>query len=110
MFHYNSSAALFRNGLLAPFKIGATWALFAVLFFTSTAPLLAAQGIFTLQVGSPPAPAVPLVNHGDTWLYHKGTNAPQAGWTNILDASLDGTWASGTGGFGYGDPGIVGEV
>ncbi len=45
----------------------------------------------------------PLVNHGDIWRYHKGTNAPQAGWRTIADASLDVTWASGTGGFGYAD-------
>ena len=54
--------------------------------------------------------AVPLVNHGDTWRYHKGTNAPQAGWQTISNASLDATWATGPGGFGYGDAGIVGEA
>src|SRR6266566_3726675 len=62
-----------------------------------------AQGIFTLQVGSPPSPPTPLVSHGDLWRYHKGTNAPQAGWRTIADASLDFTWASGNGGVGYAD-------
>ena len=46
---------------------------------------------------------VPLVNHGDTWRYRLGTNAAQAGWQTIADASLDGTWLSGPGGIGYGD-------
>lgn len=45
-----------------------------------------------------------LVNAGDAWRYHKGTNAPQAGWQTIPDASLNGQWASpAPGGFGYGD-------
>ena len=68
-------------------------------FATSTC----GQGIFTLQVGSPPSPPTPLVNHGDLWRYHKGTNAAQAGWRTIADASLDLTWASGNGGVGYAD-------
>src|SRR5256885_18574 len=46
---------------------------------------------------------VPLVNHGDSWRFHKGTNAPQTGWKTIADASLDSTWASGNGGIGYAD-------
>src|SRR5205814_9567347 len=62
-----------------------------------------AQEVFTLQIGAPPPPPTPLVNHGDTWRYHKGTNAPQAGWKTISDGSLDGTWASGNGGLGYAD-------
>ncbi|MEY2408929.1 MAG: hypothetical protein QOF48_1599, partial [Verrucomicrobiota bacterium] len=45
----------------------------------------------------------PLVNHQDVWRYHKGTNAPQAGWKTLADASLDATWGTGTGGFGYAD-------
>src|SRR5438128_1138710 len=61
------------------------------------------QGIFTLQVGSPPSPPTTLVSHGDLWRYHKGTNAPQAGWQTVADASLDITWASGNGGIGYAD-------
>src|SRR5207249_662379 len=62
-----------------------------------------AQDTFTLQVGAPPAPPTPLVNHADTWRYHKGTNAPQAGWQSIADSALDATWASGNGGIGYAD-------
>jgi len=54
--------------------------------------------------------AIPLVNHTDTWNVHKGTNAPQASWQSIPDASLNGTWFSAVGGFGYGDAGIVGET
>ena len=62
-----------------------------------------AQGTFTVQVGAPPAPPTPVVQHTDTWRFHKGTNAPQAGWQTIADASLDGTWGSGPGGIGYAD-------
>ena len=42
-----------------------------------------------------------MVRHSDIWRWHKGTNAPQPGWTNIIDANLDATWGSGPGGFGY---------
>ncbi|MFM1767518.1 MAG: Inner spore coat protein [Verrucomicrobiota bacterium] len=45
----------------------------------------------------------PLVSRGDTWRYHKGTNAPQADWKTTPNASLNADWASGPGGFGYGD-------
>ncbi|HEX2973781.1 MAG TPA: metallophosphoesterase, partial [Tepidisphaeraceae bacterium] len=45
----------------------------------------------------------PIVSHGDTWLYRKGTNAPQSDWKTVDDASLDATWASGPGGFGFAD-------
>jgi hypothetical protein len=44
-----------------------------------------------------------LVNHGDTWHYHKGTNEPQADWSTAADASLDPSWLTGPGGFGFGD-------
>jgi parallel beta-helix repeat protein len=44
-----------------------------------------------------------LVRFDDTWSYHKGTNAPQAGWMTIDDEDLDATWATGPGGFGFGD-------
>ena len=47
--------------------------------------------------------ATPLVNHGDSWRYHKGTNAPQASWKTLAEASLDATWAAGNGGLGYSD-------
>src|SRR5436190_11175301 len=56
---------------------------------------------FTVQIGSPPPPPNVLVNHTNVWRFHKGTNAPQAGWTNITDVNLDSTWGSGPGGFGY---------
>src|ERR1051325_10528824 len=58
--------------------------------------------LFTL-VASAGFADTPLVNHGDSWRYHKGTNAPQTGWKTIADASLDSTWASGNGGIGYAD-------
>ena len=67
-------------------------------------------GVLTVQIGPPPTPPIPLVNHGDTWHFHKGTNAPQTNWQTIPDAVLDGTWATAPGGFGYGDAGIVGEA
>ena len=57
----------------------------------------------TVQIGSaaPPPVPVPLVNHGDTWYYHKGTNAPVVGWQTAADASLGGQWLTGPGGIGY---------
>jgi len=60
----------------------------------------AAQNL-TVQVGTPPAPPTPLVNHGDSWRYHKGTNAPVVGWQTNADASLGVQWPSGPGGIGY---------
>ena len=66
---------------------------------------------FTLQIGSAPLPPAALVNHGDTWRYRPArTNAPQADWRSDADAALDGTWLSAPGGFGFGDPTIVGEA
>lgn len=62
-----------------------------------------AQGELTVQIGAPPLPPTPLVRHGDTWRFHKGISAPQSNWQSIMDASLDGTWGSGAGGFGYAD-------
>src|SRR5437660_516648 len=62
-----------------------------------------AQGTLTVQVGGAPSPPTTLVNHGDLWRFHKGTNAPQPGWRTLADASLDLTWASGNGGVGYAD-------
>ena len=47
------------------------------------------------------AAPVPLVNHGDAWRYHKGTNSPASDWKTVADASLDATWLSGNGGFGF---------
>ena len=49
------------------------------------------------------AAPVPLVNRGDTWRYHKGTNAAQVDWKDALDEALNLDWASGPGGFGYAD-------
>lgn len=45
----------------------------------------------------------PLVDRADTWRYRKGTSAPQTNWASVSDASLDASWLSGPGGFGYGD-------
>jgi hypothetical protein len=63
--------------------------------------------IFCLLGGLFSAPAqTSLVNHGDSWRYRKGTSAngaPQANWKTVSDASLDGTWLTGVGGFGYAD-------
>ena len=77
-----------------------------VCLLSGSARLGAQGGVFTVQVGTAP----PLVGHGDTWYYHKGTNAPQADWQTTDDEILDSTWAVGPGGFGFGDPGIVGEA
>jgi hypothetical protein len=75
---------------------------------------LAGEGrgqVFTVQVGAPPAPSAPLINHSDTWHYRPGlNNAPQGDWTTADDTALDGTWTAAPGGFGYGDAGIVGEA
>ena len=59
--------------------------------------------LLTVQVGAPPPAPTPLVNHGDNWSYRKGNSAPQADWKTSADASLDGTWLTGPGGFGFGD-------
>lgn len=61
----------------------------------------AQTGIFNVQIGALPGGPVPLVQHADTWRYHKGTTAPQAGWRTAPDAALDGTWTAAPGGFGY---------
>jgi hypothetical protein len=45
----------------------------------------------------------PLVSRGDLWWVHKGTNAPQTGWTNLADAALNGQWFQAPGGFGFAD-------
>ena len=58
---------------------------------------------FTLQVGSAPLPPMPLVSHGESWRYRFGTNAPQTDWKTTANASLDATWQTGPGGFGYDD-------
>src|SRR5262252_7286899 len=47
------------------------------------------------------AATIPLVNHGDTWRWHKGNTPLQTNWKTVGDASLDGTWLTGAGGFGY---------
>jgi len=71
----------------------------------------AAAQTFTLQIGAAPLPPTPLVSHGEMWRYRPArTNAPQVDWRSADNAALDGTWLSGPGGFGYGDPGIVGEA
>ena len=76
--------------------------------------LLQAQSL-TVTIGDPPAPpgvqsTNVLVGHGEFWGWRRGTNEPQADWRTAADASLDATWLQAAGGFGYGDPGIVGEA
>jgi hypothetical protein len=66
-----------------------------------------AADTLTVQVGAPPSPPTPLVSHNNTWFFHKGTNAPQANWQTISDATLNADWGSGPGGFGYGDNAIT---
>ena len=66
--------------------------------------LFALAVLFSLFIGAvAPAAPVPLVNHGDTWRYRLGTNAPQVDWQTTSDATLDASWLSGPGGIGYGD-------
>jgi hypothetical protein len=78
-------------------------------FLTIAAALPAAAQNFSFQIGSAAVPPTPLVQHNNSWNYHKGTNAPQANWQSIPDGSLNATWATGNGGFGYGDAGITNE-
>src|SRR4051812_5571737 len=83
-------------------------ALFGLVF--SAIPAFS-QGNLTVSVGSGGvATPTPLVSHGETWRFRKGTNEPASTWQTDTDASLDSSWLSGPGGFGYGDPGIVGEA
>jgi hypothetical protein len=72
-----------------------------VLALSGFVSLFASAQVLTVQVGAPSAPHIPLVEHTNTWHWHKGTNAPTAGWRSNSDASLDDTWGSGPGGFGY---------
>jgi len=58
---------------------------------------------FTIIPLSTLAADVPLVNRGDTWRYNKGSSPYQANWKTVADGGLGASWASGTGGFGYGD-------
>jgi hypothetical protein len=44
-----------------------------------------------------------LVSHSDVWRYRKDTTALPAGWKTVTDASLNATWLTGAGGFGYAD-------
>lgn len=73
-------------------------------------PAHAQSGALTVQIGTPPPSPVTVVSRGDTWRYRRGTNEPQVDWRTAGNASLDATWLSGPGGFGYGDPGIQGEA
>ena len=71
-------------------------------------PLAAAfaEGIFTVNIGDSGGGApvtTPLVQHSNDWRYRFGTNAPQADWKSASDTSLDATWLTGLGGFGYED-------
>ena len=72
-------------------------------WITALAAQVSAQ-VLTIQVGAPPPPDTPLVNHGDQWRYRKGNTEPQADWKIAVDSDLDGTtWLTGPGGFGYAD-------
>ena len=82
----------------------------ALLFLGAPAGTVVAQsGLFTVQIGSPPPAPITLVSAASLWQYRPGTSEPQADWMTAPDASLDATWLTGQGGFGYGDAGIVGE-
>jgi len=64
--------------------------------------LIAVLTLLAFVIAGTAAP-LPLVNHGEAWRYHKGTNAPVADWKTIPDAALAGDWLPGNGGFGYAD-------
>jgi hypothetical protein len=59
--------------------------------------------LFALLATAGSLVATPLVNSGDNWRYFKGTAAPPLNWQTISEASLDASWLTGPGGFGYGD-------
>jgi len=64
-------------------------------------------GAFLWSVAAQAA-VTPLVNHGDTWHYHKGTNQPQADWKTAAETALNPNhWTTGQGGFGFG---VTGET
>ena len=48
-------------------------------------------------------PGTPVFEHGVAWRYCKGTQEPPSDWATRADATLGGAWATGPGGFGYGD-------
>src|ERR1051325_3572089 len=75
---------------------------FAFALLTITILPALAQNL-TVEVGKPSLAPVPLVNHTDTWRFHKGTNAPAVDWKTASDAALDAEWGTGAGGFGYAD-------
>jgi hypothetical protein len=65
--------------------------------------------VFLLGAVSSHAATVTLVNHTDSWQYHKGTNEPAANWKTVDSQNLGSTWLTGVGGIGYadGDDGTV---
>jgi hypothetical protein len=93
------------------------FALFRSGFLILVVPLLclpalgqSANGALTAQLGAGGTLPLPLVNHGDLWRYRKGTSAPPVGWQTNAESTLDNSWLSGPGGFGYGDAAIAGEA
>ncbi len=70
----------------------------AALALSVLTPVGRAQ-VLTVQIGAAPPAPTPLVNYNDTWQYHKGTNAPGAGWQT--NNATDALWTSGVGGFGF---------
>src|SRR6186713_3375506 len=65
-----------------------------------------AQEVFTVNIdnaGSGAPVTTPVVQHGNDWRYRLGTNAPQTDWKSASEATLDATWLTGPGGFGYED-------
>src|SRR5262245_34724021 len=58
---------------------------------------------FMLLLPSGRAASISLVNHTNVWRYRKGAPAIQTNWKTVAEASLDGTWLSGSGGIGFAD-------
>jgi len=74
--------------------------LLGALFFPIAFKTSSAAGL-TVQLGGAPEAPTLLVQHSDTWRYHKGSTAPQADWKTAADSNLDASWLSGAGGIGY---------
>lgn len=85
------------------------FALYLVLGLVICTDPITAQ-VLTVRSGLPSQEPTPIVQHGESWRYRRGTNEPQADWRVTGDANLDTTWLTGNGGFGYGDAGIQGEA
>src|SRR5882724_10294071 len=79
--------------VLAPMTLSARFIVPALAGFFVVASIHA-QNI-TVQVGGAASPPTSLIDHTNTWRWHKGTNAPQASWQTVADGTLNTDWSSG---------------